>query len=43
MYIDFFSGLYFPLFGLTTEIYGVNLPSQSEYRKYRKIQTSKKQ
>ena len=28
-------GLYFPVFGLNTEIYGVNLSSQSEYRKIR--------
>ena len=27
------SGLYFPAFGLNTEIYGVNLRIQSEYRK----------
>ena len=30
-----FSGPYFPVFGLNTEIYGVNLPIQSEYRKVR--------
>ena len=28
-----FSGPYFPVFGLNTEIYGVNLLIQSEYRK----------
>ena len=27
-----FSGLYFPVFGLNTEIYSVNLRIQSEYR-----------
>ena len=31
------SGLYFPVFGLNTEIYGVNLRIQSEYRKIRTI------
>ena len=30
-----FSGPYFPAFGLNTEIYGVNLHIQSEYRKIR--------
>ena len=30
-----FSGPYFPLFGLNTEIYGVNLRIQTEYRKIR--------
>ena len=30
-----FSGPYFPVFGLGTEIYGVNLRVQSEYRKKR--------
>ena len=30
-----FSGLHFPVFGLNTEIYGVNLRIQSEYRKTR--------
>ena len=30
-----FSGPYFPVFGLNTEIYGVNLCIQSEYRKTR--------
>ena len=30
-----FSGPYFPVFGLNTEIYGVNLRIQSEYRKIR--------
>ena len=30
-----FSGPYFPVFGLNTEIYGVNLCIQSEYRKIR--------
>ena len=30
-----FSGLYFPVFGLNTEIYSVNLRIQSEYRKIR--------
>ena len=29
------SGPYFPVFGLNTEIYGVNLRIQSEYRKIR--------
>ena len=29
------SGLYFPVFGLNTEIYFVNLRCQSEYRKIR--------
>ena len=29
------SGPYFPVFGLNTEIYSVNLPIQSEYRKIR--------
>ena len=29
------SGLYFPVFGLNTEIYEVNLHIQSEYRKIR--------
>ena len=33
-----FSGLYFPVFGLNTEIYGVSLCIQFEYRK---IQTRK--
>ena len=28
------SGPYFPVFGLNTEIYGMNLRIQSEYRKY---------
>ena len=28
------SGLYFPVFGLNTEIYGVKLRIQSKYRKY---------
>ena len=28
------SGPYFPVFGLDTEVYGVNLRIQSEYRKY---------
>ena len=32
---DFFSGPYFPVFGLNTKIYGVNLRIQSEYRKIR--------
>ena len=35
---EVFSGPYFPVFGLNTEIYGVNLRIQSEYRK---IQTRK--
>ena len=35
-----FSGPYFPAFGLTTEIYGVNLHSQSKYRKIRTRQNS---
>ena len=30
-----FSGPYFPIFGLNTEIYSVNLRIQSEYRKIR--------
>ena len=30
-----FSGLYFPVFGLNTEIYSVNLCIQSEYEKIR--------
>ena len=30
-----FSGPYFPVFGLNTEIYGVNLRIQFEYRKIR--------
>ena len=30
-----FSGLYFPVFGMNTEICGVNLRIQSEYRKIR--------
>ena len=30
-----FSGQYFPVFGLNTEIYGVNLRIQSEYREIR--------
>ena len=30
-----FSGLYFPVFGLNTEIYFVNLHIQSEYKKIR--------
>ena len=34
-----FSGPYFPVFGLNTEIYGVNLRIQSDYRK---IRTKKK-
>ena len=34
-----FSGLYFPVFGLNTEIYRINLRIQY---KYRKIQTTKK-
>ena len=29
------SGLYFPVFGLNTEIYGINLHIQFEYRKIR--------
>ena len=29
------SGPYFPVFGLKTEIYGVNLRMQSEYRNIR--------
>ena len=31
----FFSGPYFPVFGLNTEIYGLNLRIQSEYWKIR--------
>ena len=38
VHIPTFSGSYFPVFGLNTEIYGVNLRIQS---KYRKIQTRK--
>ena len=34
-YLRVFSGRYFPLFGLNTEIYSVNLPIQSEYRRTR--------
>ena len=34
-----FSGPYLPLFGLNTEIYSVNLPIQSEYRKIRTEKT----
>ena len=30
-----FSGPHFPVFGLNSEIYSVNLPTQSEYRKIR--------
>ena len=30
-----FSGLYFPVFGLNMEIYGVNFRIQSEYAKIR--------
>ena len=30
-----FSGPYFPVFGLNTDIYGVNIRIQSEYRKIR--------
>ena len=37
--VQSFSGLYFPVFGLNTEIYGENLRIQS---KYRKIRTRKK-
>ena len=32
---DFLSGPYFPVFGLNTEIYSLNLRIQSEYRKIR--------
>ena len=32
---EFFSGPYFPVFGLNAEIYGVNLHIHSEYRKRR--------
>ena len=35
-----FSGLYFPVFRLNKEIYGVNLRIQSEYRKIRTRKTS---
>ena len=35
-----FSGLYFPIFGLNTEIYSVNLRIQSKYRKIRTRKTS---
>ena len=35
-----FSGLYFPLFGLNTEIYSVNLGIQSAYGKIRPRKTS---
>ena len=31
----FFCGLYFPLFGLNTEIYSVSFPTQSKYEKIR--------
>ena len=31
---EFFSGRYFPAFGLNTEIYSVNISVQSECRKY---------
>ena len=34
-----FSGPYFPVFGLNTVIYGVNIRIQSEYRKIRAIKT----
>ena len=32
---EFFSGPYFPVFGLNTEIYSANICIQSEYRKIR--------
>ena len=32
---EYFPGPYFPVFGLNTEIYGVNLRIQSKYRKIR--------
>ena len=35
----YFSGLYFPVFGLNTEIYEVNLCIQSKYRKIRTTKT----
>ena len=35
-----FSGLYFPVFGLNTEIYSVNIRIQSEYRKIRSRKNS---
>ena len=35
-----FFGPYFPVFGLITEIYGVNLRKESEYRKYGPEKTS---
>ena len=35
-----FSGLYFPVFGLKTEIYGVNLRIQSDYMKIRTWENS---
>ena len=35
-----FSGLYFPVFRLNKEIYGVNLRIQSDYRKMRTRKTS---
>ena len=35
-----FSGPHFPIFGLNTEIYGVNLRIQSEYRKIRTKKSS---
>ena len=35
-----FSGKYFPVFGLNTEIYSGNLRIQSEYRKIRTRKTS---
>ena len=32
---EFFSGQYFPIFGLNMEVYSVNLRIQSEYREIR--------
>ena len=37
---EFFSGQYFPVFRLNTEIYGVNLRIQSKYRKIRTRKSS---
>ena len=37
---EFFSGPYFLVFGVNTEIYGVNLRIQSEYRKIRTRENS---
>ena len=37
---EFFSGPYFPVFGLNTEIYSLNLRILSEYEKIRTIKNS---